>query len=51
MQVFGIGVACRADGSAALIDTTEWGEPGDLVVVRRGGMRTVLGRGYLAVFE
>jgi hypothetical protein len=50
VRVFGSAVACRADGSAALVDTTEWGDPGDLVVVRPGGVRTVLGRGYLAVF-
>ena len=48
VDVFGNELACRSDGSAALVDAPEG--PGDLVVVRPGGRRTVLGHGYVSVF-
>jgi hypothetical protein len=48
VKVLGENVACRSDGSIALVDG-KIGQPGDLVVVRPGGSRTVLERGYWSV--
>jgi hypothetical protein len=50
-SVHGNELACRSDASIALVDRgTTYDQPGDLVVLRPGGTRTVLGRGYLTVF-
>jgi hypothetical protein len=48
VKVLGETVACRSDGAIALVDG-KIGQPGDLVVVRPGGSRTVLGRGVWSV--
>lgn len=49
--VYGDTLACRSDGSVALVDKgAAYEQPGELVVVRPGGRRAVLGRGYVTVF-
>lgn len=51
VSVYGDTLACRSDGSVALVDKgAAYEQPGELVVVRPGGRRTVLGRGYRSVF-
>lgn len=51
VSVYGDTLACRSDGSVALVDKgTAFERPGELVVVRPDGRRTVLGRGYAALF-
>ena len=55
-QRYGNGMACRADGAVAIVDAlppatdARTAIPGELVVIRRDGTRTVLGRDYQRVF-
>lgn len=49
VSVYSTSIACRSDRSVALVDGR--GGAGELVVVRPGGVRTVLGRGYRSVLD